>query len=74
MEVPRYIINLGHTLVIAPSIGYLGYKSYKEEPIEISRNIGILLIIISIIIVLYHGYTFFKVSYPAYKENKQTSH
>ena len=74
MEVPRHLINLGHAIVIAQATGYVGYKSYNEEPIEISKNIGILLLIISIVIILYHGHTFFNVSYPAYKENKPTLH
>jgi len=69
MEVPRHVINLGHAAIIAPAIGYLGWKAYNEEPIEISKNIGIALLIIALIIIIYHLYTLVNVSYPSYKKN-----
>lgn len=69
MSIPRYIINLGHAGIVAPFIGYLGWLSYNEEEIKIPKNMGIILLIISIIVVIYHLYIFTNVSYPMYKKN-----
>ena len=48
--VTRYQINLLHILVIGPFLAYIGYYGKNT-----SREVFTLLLILSVIVMLYHG-------------------
>lgn len=45
-------INIFHAAVVAPVLGYVGYTAYKGEPV--GTNMGIALMIASIIVLVFH--------------------
>lgn len=67
MSVPHLFINLGHITAVAPAVAYLGWKGFKEQPIIIKKNFGIVLILLAIIIFAYHAYRIKSKSWAEYQ-------
>lgn len=66
MSVVRPSINLLHILVIAPILGYVGYRAFQGKQMKITRNMSIILMIVATMIIAYHSYILYTASGPAY--------
>ena len=51
-------VYLFHLLFVAPLIGYVGYKGYNGN--TISKDLYMILIVVSISVILYHGFRLVK--------------
>lgn len=67
MSIPHLYINAAHIAVIAPAIGYLGWKGYNGEKIELGKMIGIVLLVLALVIIIYHAYRIKTKSWSEYK-------
>lgn len=53
-------INIFHAAVVAPVLGFIGYKSYNEE--ALGSNFGIFLIIVAILVFFFHVWIIYQKS------------
>ena len=73
MSIPHLFINVGHIVAVAPTIAYLGWKGFNNQPIVIGKNFGMVLILLAIIIIAYHAYRIKTRSWSEYQVSKSTA-
>ena len=63
-------VNLFHALAVAPTLGYIGYKTVKEEPLP--PLLGAILLLVAILVAVYHLHLYDKKTSVKQKENNPT--
>lgn len=54
MNFEKKHVNLFHILIVAPLLAFVGLRASRYEPLD--RNIGMLLMLLGILVVLFHGH------------------
>jgi hypothetical protein len=60
-------VNVFHAFVVAPTLGYIGYKTVKEEPLP--PLLGAVLLLVAILVAVYHLHLYDKKTSVKQEEN-----